>query len=211
MRYIKEILNSTKPVSKYIIGSGGRALVHDDGNETDSVQSVDTLVNSEVLGVGIDKAVSANAYALVSYDNKMARLHKFVTSIEPHDSTSRIHVTDIKQDWVLIGSKEIKQYIKNGNEAIAVNTASTRLAVMGYLGSVVLKSPRLKATPKVLTLYDALAELCLLSGINLLKYRDIHIYSEFHGTCLTIHFDGSEESRKFFNKMWFDIHTRKNC
>ena len=96
------------------------------------------------------------------------------------------------------------QFHKTGNKTICINTSGELVQTIGHLGGVVLRYQTLRSSPCVLTLYDFLCDLCVETGLNLLTYQTIKLYSELRSYTLVLKFVECDGAKKFFAKMYLD-------
>lgn len=210
MKYVKQILSdrTVMPVrSKYSIGGdgiSGRVVVHDTLLGTDETCDIQSLANSAVLGV------SVNPYdlcgAVVKHTEKTIKLHKYVVSTEVQYGTPDVSPTDVTEDTLLLRSGDFHGFVCADNTSVAINLGDDAVKLEGTLGSVALWTKKARDNnPKVFTLYDLLAELCQVSGQNLLKYRQLRLFSMSRNLMSVIRLENSRQADVFFAKMALDV------
>lgn len=208
MMYIKKLFNShgVEEQSKYSFGGTGKALVAlDDGSE--KFYDLYAICDEECLGVYREFIPIGQLMVAACYNIKTARLHDCIESVK--------HIQEYGSgingnDWVNIYTERniygsfVDGKQPRGSGCLVINTTKRDIDIMGYKGSVVLRSNLTGFTPAVYTLYDIIAELCKISGINLLLYRELRFKSSRNDTYV-VKLKSDAESERFYAKMCVDI------
>lgn len=183
-----------------LIGEKDGDIVLSDG----TVVFVQDIKFDDYLGAGPERnGLLGVVVALAPHE---ALLHKYVLDCRTIYGAPEFMFPDEDLGVICEGA-----LIGRGNNAwrgekLGLNTTNECIEVSGVQGSVAIRteSPA-DGFPKMYNLYQLLAQLCYETGINLMSYKRLRLYSPGRGYETIIHFDQSIEARRFFTKMYFEI------
>lgn len=193
--------------SKYSFGGTGTAIVSL-GEGQEKLYDLWDLREEDCIGIFKDATPFGQLVAGVVHTVKTAKFHDCVESVRRiQEYGSGIN----GNDWVNIYTERdiygsfVDGTQPRGSGCLVINTTKRNIDIMGYKGSVVLRSNLTGFTPAVYTLYDIISELCKVSGINLLLYRELRFKSS-HNDTYVVKLKSDAESERFYAKMCVDIY-----
>lgn len=140
---------------------------------------------------------------LVMLSLKEARLHEYVKEMHFRHCKPGLPFSD--EDSVVVRNMRTTREIDN-KRAIAINTCGVRIEPLGVQGSVVAVSDKSGDMGELKSLYGMFGSLCETTGVNLLSYERIRIYSATRRCELVIHLSQTQDAKRFFGKMSLDIY-----
>ena len=204
MRYVKSVnigFGSLIGRTRY------RIIGHEEGNITlsdDEVIPVDRIRFSDYLGAGITRD---NIYGVViKLLPHEALLHSYIELVKTVFVSPEFRDADEDLGVICEGSM-----IGTGNNVwrgikLALNTTNELIEAIGVNGSVILRTDSPSDNmPRIYNLFGLLTQLCRETGLNLMSYKQLRLYSPGRGYETIICFDQSIEARRFFTKMYFAI------
>lgn len=183
------------------------AIVYDNTGRNHIIQSK-TNLSSELIGFGID--INESSGFLVENTAKTAKFIDYVKSAE----TGYVEYSEDVRDVIPHGSDSLsldngyvpeRRDISGYRRMLTINTSIEAIEVCGFRGSVASRSGTLGVNPSLLTLYDLFGELCRQTRLNLMRYHKLRLQSAIRGRCTDIVLTHTDESERFFTKMYLDV------
>lgn len=181
-------------------GRGVQVTVTNIETSKSSVLDSVGLLNMDCLGYARNSMDGISA--IVRYDEKSARLFRYIDEAATVSGTDAVDFTSADFCNMKRGGNEVVK--ATGNANLAVNTDMNTYSVCGKFGSVGVELLG-SGYFNVYTLYDILGILCRQSGVNLLSYERIQLYSKFASYTTTFRLSQSHEAKRFFAKMAIDV------
>ena len=203
MKYVSEItaeVGGNQPSMIYLLNKVdyiGSALVLDTESSGEERMTIRQLDSWGTIGVGICGLSSEGS--VVCHTKKTATLHHHIDAVRTKYGTP-ILVDDVER---VFDNGAMAGYSKG--RVLYLDTGKTVLDIIGLRGSVCIWPGDSSKRLKVYTLYDALGCLCRNTGVNLMSYKELHLYSDVRRTTTTIELSDSAEAKRFFTKMYLDV------
>lgn len=178
--------------------------VHDTCDGSDCVIKSPIGLSSDILGFSLD--VQDETGMLVRHTHKTASLHKYVAGIK-RDTCEHLLGCDTKDSVMLNAGRVMMRNLTSGSREIVLSTTTEVFYLYGETGSVVTSCRWLASDPISSTLYETLSRLYHESGVNLMRYDKIQLYSSQFKCWTEISLIHNQESDRYFSKMWLDICT----
>lgn len=200
MQYIADINVGSKTdvrsLSCHVDDNITLTLKSTDGNEVSVVRLADV---KSCLGYGYHEGHCL----LVRHNLKTALLMQYVDkffygwgSVQPYyDCSDRISLSL----W-----HPCTKEITCGQRRLLINLGDE---VANCSGDVFIRETRFVKTQQLFTLYDFLGSACKDSGLNLMGYEMIKIFSPRYEGVVTVMLKQTAEAKRFYTKMFMDVMT----
>lgn len=176
MLYVKDLLDCPA----YSIRKCKKVLLSDG-----SSQVADSLVGSDVLGVGSMETLAGDATAVAVHDAKSLLVYQ--------------HLEDVVSEYNCIYGKSIHY-----EQFFHVNMYQEFVLLSGVDGSCVIRQLHQHDRPNVETLYDFLCWLCRERHVQLFKCVGVRVYSNIRNCDAAIVFKNTVETKRFLMKLYMD-------
>ena len=167
-----------------------------DGTSVD-IKSLDEETTLGVAVIPLESFVAA-----VCLTEKTAMLHRYIEFVSmTFGQPKEMH----SYDCCVMSAGSSFGFVNKSSFGLSINTTNTAIKVAGLKGSVVTWSDRLRDSPKVMSLYDLLGEVCRETRLDVMKYEELRFVSELRGITCIIRFKKSTEAKRYFTKMYLDV------
>ena len=204
MKYISNIRCGTTDHIRCLLWDKDDDLdisVSDTETGTTEHASAREIPNIDCFGFGRDYV--EGEYLVVANTMKSVLLHKHL--VEVSNSTGTVSLWDSRYDRCLMRRGKAPDNVGVvGNKWLAVDVGTDTLSVCGKLGCIASLQSSMMPGLFIYNLYDMLLFLCRECHLNIMTYEVAKFYSRSGNCTVTVVFDQSEKSRRFFTKMYLD-------
>lgn len=164
--------------------------------------TVDIRKLDEKTTLGVAVMPLESFVAAVCLTEKTAMLHQYIEFVSmTFGQPKEMH----SYDCCVMSAGSSFGFVNKSSSGLIINTTNTAIKVAGFKGSVVTWSDRLRDSPKVMSLYDLLGEVCRETRLDVMKYEELRFVSELRGVTCIIRFKKSVEAKRYFTKMYLDV------
>ena len=176
--------------------------VHDTEDGSDTIVPIKGLLTDNIIGVGY---IGYHA-SIIPHTLQQATLCKYIDYAET--SEKKFKQSDFDgADYCCIMGYAPHNYVDgfDNHATLSILMSPNAPELGGPFGSVVSYIPRLATFPQLCTLYDYLSLLCRSSGVNIFRYKTLHLYDNRSHNVTVIKLSQTAEAQRFFLKMWLTV------
>lgn len=157
------------------------------------------LQESEIYGLEC-MGWQKGRFVAVRHDLKSAMLYSHICQI----SRSAIGVGFSVADRVMFSGLGYPFLNLDNSDRLQINTGQSKVELFGSAGSV--SSLRIRGSLSYVTLYDIFRFLYRESGLNIMRYNAIQLYSSYYSNlAYVIQLKHDNAAERFFTKMLMDV------